>query len=513
MMITSAPSGDIARDPSSYDGTYQPRHAPWGAVRRWVRRHTTDWTGTCPHCGRELAASAQYVLAADCTLIRYGSGSYGAPGYQLDTPPDWARICGGACRTQPPHHQQREHAMTMNTYEHATTQAPAVVRGEVVSSTHQVGALAVHPGQHDWTPEQRAALRHMGIENAPVADQRIFLHQVQRTGLDPFAGQIHMVGRRDRDRGRTVWTIQTSIDGFRLIAERTGLYAGQTEPQWCGPDGQWVDVWVHSTPPVAARIGVYRKDWAHPVYAVAKFSEYAVHKAGGGLGPFWRRMPSHMIAKVAEALALRKAFPQDLSGLYTTDEMDRANAPATAPEGEQAAEVDWAAEVRRVERIADVAQRYAEAGQLYRRVVAAHRAGQCPADVVHDVNRLGEQAAQDAKAAQDAQAAEGVEAVDAEVVDEQPTPEGESGAEASAGEGSDGIPGEWQGLIAEALAKETARERCKALRALRGVAVRAARAGRCPDAVVHEIDAVGAEVAAELAAEVKQAEEEAVVGY
>jgi phage recombination protein Bet len=208
-------------------------------------------------------------------------------------------------------------------------------RGEVVtlpSSAVQVvdepqvpaGALAINIGQEFWSPYQKAALVQLGIEGAPNADLAIYLNVCQRTGLDPFARQIYMIGRKEG--GRKKWTIQTSIDGFRLIAERTGRYEGQTEQQWCGPDGVWRDVWAERVPPVAARIGVYKRGFREPVYAVAAWKEFAVYKLDNQtLTRFWSRMPSHMLSKVAEALALRKAFPQDLSGLYTTDEMDRSN--------------------------------------------------------------------------------------------------------------------------------------------------------------------------------------------
>lgn len=197
----------------------------------------------------------------------------------------------------------------------------AIVKNE------QGSALAVTAGQTSWTPEQRAALVQLGVQNATEGDLAVFLNYAQRTGLDPYARQIYMIGRNDRRSGTTKWTIQASIDGLRIVAQRSGQYAGQVGPEWCGPDGVWKDVWLHPSPPVAARVGVLRQGFAQPLYAVALTREYMQGFDGKPSG-LWASKPAVMIAKCAEALALRKAFPMDLSGLYTAEEMSQADAEA-----------------------------------------------------------------------------------------------------------------------------------------------------------------------------------------
>ena len=173
-------------------------------------------------------------------------------------------------------------------------------------------ALAVTGEQSWWNDKQEAALKQIGLSNAPKAELAVFLHYAQRTGLDPFARQIYMIERGGR------FTIQASIDGLRIVAQRSGEYAGQVGPFWCGPDGVWTDVWLEKEPPVAAKVGVMRLGFTEPLWGVAKFDSYNANS------PIWKKMPDTMIAKCAEALALRKAFPNDLSGIYTSEEMEQA---------------------------------------------------------------------------------------------------------------------------------------------------------------------------------------------
>lgn len=154
-------------------------------------------------------------------------------------------------------------------------------------------------------------------KGATDLELELFFHACQRTGLDPLMKQIYAIKRWNSQDRREVLTFQTGIDGYRLIADRTGQYAGSSDAVY-QTDGE---------APIMATVTVIKMVNGHACHfaASARWSEYVQRTKEGEPNSMWKKMPFLMLAKCAEALALRKAFPAELSGIYTHEEMMQAD--------------------------------------------------------------------------------------------------------------------------------------------------------------------------------------------
>lgn len=168
----------------------------------------------------------------------------------------------------------------------------------------------------EFTPEQVDLIKRTIAPSATNDELKMFLHHAHKAGLDPLAKQIYF------QKYGSKMTIIVSIDGYRLIAERTGCYAGSDDP-----------VFDDEKNPTKATVTVYKMvaGVRCPFTATARWDEYC---PPSGRDHMWQKMGFTMLAKCAEGLALRKGFPAELSGLYTKEEMDQAEPAVLAAANE-----------------------------------------------------------------------------------------------------------------------------------------------------------------------------------
>lgn len=174
-----------------------------------------------------------------------------------------------------------------------------------------------------FTPEQTQMIRDTYANGASPGEFAVLMEIAKARRLNPLLRQIHFVSRPDRDKGRDVWSAQVSIDGLRSVADRTGAYDGQDEAEHeYDKEGLLV----------LSRVKVYRKGVSRPFVGVARWSEYVQTKRDGSPTRFWNTMAHTMLDKCAEALAMRKAFPEDTAGLYVPEEMQQMEGGEQAPQ-------------------------------------------------------------------------------------------------------------------------------------------------------------------------------------
>ena len=217
-----------------------------------------------------------------------------------------------------------------------------------ISNGHSAQALT--STQREFSSSELDVIKSVIAKGATDAELKMFIVMAGKLGLDPLSKQIHMVKRRVKlpsGDWSDAMTIVVGIDGYRLVADRTGRYCPGRAPTYEYDDDGRV------TSATAYVLKLAGGAW-HEVSAIAFWDEYAQTLKDGQPTAMWAKMPRLMLAKCAEALALRRAFPAELSGVYIEDEMQQASSepavvrqvePTPAPVAQIPAAPEWKADL------------------------------------------------------------------------------------------------------------------------------------------------------------------------
>src|SRR3990167_10620371 len=181
--------------------------------------------------------------------------------------------------------------------------------------------------KQDLSQEDIKILTEVGVIPKDCSAELVKLYSriCAETQLNPFRKQIHFIRRGNS------YTIQVGIDGYRSIADRTGLYAGSDDYvfDYLNGDGSINKEPVKATSIVYKLVGGVRCAFS----ASARMSEYKPNDVK--MQFMWNKMSHLMLGKCSESLALRKAFPNELSGTYTNEEMDQAGSIDITPKANE----------------------------------------------------------------------------------------------------------------------------------------------------------------------------------
>jgi phage recombination protein Bet len=145
---------------------------------------------------------------------------------------------------------------------------------------------------------ERATIKQTVAKSLTEPQYSVFIYTCQALGLNPLLNEITAIVY-----GGTM-SIQVMRDGFLAIAHKSGKFAG-LESGIKYDDQKKLIGWAK----------VYHKDFQVPVYQEAEFEEYTTNRN------LWTSKPKTMIKKVAESMALRKAF--NVNGVYAPEEMEK----------------------------------------------------------------------------------------------------------------------------------------------------------------------------------------------
>ena len=184
-------------------------------------------------------------------------------------------------------------------------------------TTELVTTQSNGPAALSLSDEQLALLKRTIAKDSTDDELALFVNVCKRKNLDPFSKQIHFIKRAGKV------TFQTAIDGYRAMAARSQTYAGSDDYRFDEGLTEYQMLEAKRLRPRTATVTVYKvvAGVRCPFVATARWSEYF---PGEAIGFMWKKMPFLMLGKCAEALALRKAFPEELGGVYTDTEMMQA---------------------------------------------------------------------------------------------------------------------------------------------------------------------------------------------
>ncbi len=171
--------------------------------------------------------------------------------------------------------------------------------------------------KYELTEKDLATLQDASIipKGTPMSQVQLFAKVCTERQLSPFSKQIYIIGRNTKN--GTMYTHQTSIDGYRAIAERTGVYGGSDDYLYDGGKKLQEMLNDNKKQPTTATVTVYKvvQGIRCAFSATASWSEYF-----NSYNPIWNKMPFNQLGKCAESAALRKAFPGSLGGIHTSEE-------------------------------------------------------------------------------------------------------------------------------------------------------------------------------------------------
>lgn len=191
--------------------------------------------------------------------------------------------------------------------------------------------LPYHPGLQERFGIDQTSWRALVESTFPGAKSVnsviLALAYCKSRNLDPFKKVVHIVPIWDKERKCMVDTVWPGIAEYRTTAFRTGEYAGHDEIQH-GPivEKTWDDEGreIALRFPEWAQLTVYRMvagvRCQFPGPRVYWLETYA-SKKNDAPNQMWSERPIGMLDKCAEAAALRGAFPEELGGEITAEEV------------------------------------------------------------------------------------------------------------------------------------------------------------------------------------------------